>query len=167
MMASENQVMAAVLSQLSVTKLDFQRLADDIGLSNSEAARSRWRRLKAKLDESVAAVPESSPRKASVTSPSPRKEAPEKNGNGKRVRVPDIDDIEDDYHKDMVEKREGKVVGKEKVKRGRGKPRRAVVEKSKVLVPDDDYEGDEQEEEPIDDIVDDAILKTSSLRREL
>lgn len=64
-MASENQIMAAVLSQLSVTKVDFQRLADDIGLSNSEAARSRWRRLKVKLDDSVTATSISSPSKPS------------------------------------------------------------------------------------------------------
>lgn len=170
-MASENQIMAAVLSQLSVTKLDFQRLADDIGLSNSEAARSRWRRLKAKLDDSVAAIPISSPSKASsknsidaacnerfadsdlVTLPSARKDIAEKNGNGKRARVADTDDIEDDDHHDT----EKKDVGKDK--RGRGRPRRAVVEKSKVIVPDDDYEEEGKEEGhaavPSDGIVDD------------
>ncbi|KAH7389085.1 hypothetical protein BKA64DRAFT_645549 [Cadophora sp. MPI-SDFR-AT-0126] len=141
-MASENQIMATVLSELC-HQADFQRLAGDIGLSNSEAARSRWRRLKAKLDESVAGSPKNSPSKTLATSPSPRKEAAEKNGNRKCERVADKDDIEDNDNHGLGEKDEKKHTGKEK--RGRGRPGRAVGVRRKILVPDEDYEDDEEE----------------------
>ena len=92
-----------------------------------------------------------------VTSPSARKDVAEKNGNGKRTRVADKDDIEDDDNHNTEKK------GVVNDKRCRDRPRRAVVEKSKAIVLDDDYEEeleeDEEEEQdldvPQDKIVDD------------
>ncbi|XMA18292.1 hypothetical protein WAI453_011083 [Rhynchosporium graminicola] len=49
-MTSESAFMTAVLRQLLVTQLDFQRLSDDTDLSSAEAARSRSRRMKVKLE---------------------------------------------------------------------------------------------------------------------
>ncbi|KAH6711739.1 hypothetical protein BKA61DRAFT_658303 [Leptodontidium sp. MPI-SDFR-AT-0119] len=114
-MASENEIMPAVLRQLLVTKLDFQRLADDTGLSSAEAARSRWRRLKAKLEG--CASTDTSPSKTSVTLPNLQRELVVKNGNGKRDRCMDKDEIGDDD----TEKNEKSDIHQEKRGRGRRK----------------------------------------------
>ncbi|KAL5315080.1 hypothetical protein ACEPPN_017731 [Leptodophora sp. 'Broadleaf-Isolate-01'] len=155
-MASENEIMAAVLRQLLVNKLDFQRLADDTGLSSAEAARSRWRRLKAKLEGCDST--DTSPSKTSgnsnlglgfnevverfanatlVTLPNLQRELVVKNENGKRERCMDKNEIEDDD----VEKKEKSDIHQEK--RGRGRTKRTVVgTKRKAAVREED--GDEE-----------------------
>ncbi|KAG4437408.1 hypothetical protein IFR05_007090 [Cadophora sp. M221] len=125
--------MAAVLRQLLVTKLDFQRLADDTGLSSAEAARSRWRRLKAKLEGCDST--DTSPSKTSVTLPNLQRVPVVKNGNGKRAGCMDKDDMEDDN----LENNEKSVVRQEK--RRKGQPKRAVVGKvRKAAVREEDSE---------------------------
>ncbi|KAL2060024.1 hypothetical protein VTL71DRAFT_9846 [Oculimacula yallundae] len=139
-MTTENEFMAAVLRQLLVTKLDFQRLADDTELSSAEAARSRWRRMKAKLEGSRSSDNRSvTPVKTPVSTPAPRKEPAKKNNVGGKRKdwVGKINDFEDDEVRDAEEK---KVLPP--AKRGRGRPKRVVAEEPKVVTPESDKDNE-------------------------
>ncbi|TAQ87781.1 hypothetical protein B7494_g3884 [Chlorociboria aeruginascens] len=65
MSTDTEKLLLAVVSQLEINKLDYDRLARDIGILSSEAARLRWFRLKSKLKQSAATTPNTGPSKPS------------------------------------------------------------------------------------------------------
>ncbi|TAQ87782.1 hypothetical protein B7494_g3883 [Chlorociboria aeruginascens] len=57
MATSNEKLMAGVLKQVNVQKLDFEQLAADIGVPTAGAAAKRWSRFKVKLRESTGTSP--------------------------------------------------------------------------------------------------------------
>ncbi|CZT46782.1 uncharacterized protein RSE6_07270 [Rhynchosporium secalis] len=128
-MTSESAFMTAVLRQLLVTQLDFQRLSDDTDLSSAEAARSRWRRMKVKLETPDSAG--NSAVKATATAPSLQELPAKKCGKKRRESVTKLNEGEGDGSN--VEGRKAAPIAK----RGRGRPRK-VLEKPEVLAKEAD-----------------------------